>query len=57
MDLDDGRTEEIAFDRFPHAALAALPGSLALRDQPVALERERVRQQCAIRRADGLDDA
>ena len=53
----DGRAEEIAVERFPRAAVAPAPGVLAQRDQPVALDRERIGEQGAVGRADLLDDA
>ena len=43
--LDHGRAEEIAVERFPRAAVAPAPRVLAQRDQPVALDRQRVGEQ------------
>jgi hypothetical protein len=54
---DQGRAEEIAFQSLPRPSLAAAPGILAKRDQPVAFDRQRVAEQRAIGRADLLDDA
>ena len=54
--MDEGRTEEIAVDRLPDAAVAPLAAVLVERDQPFALAGPIVRQQGGIGRPQSLDD-
>jgi hypothetical protein len=57
MKLDDRRSEEIAFDRFPSPAMAPATAVLRQGDEPIAFDGLGVGEQRAVGRPDPLDDA